>query len=77
MKGTDTNCAVTTRCGHIIVADASTTSSSRAQYNLLEHLGNTPAQISILDLLRTLPVHQEILNKALQESHVPNNIDPS
>ncbi|WP_044908681.1 retropepsin-like aspartic protease, partial [[Clostridium] innocuum] len=34
-----------------------------------------PAQISILDLLRTSPIHQEILDKALKEGHVPTDIN--
>ena len=46
-----------------------------AQYNIIEHLGNMPAQISILDLLRTSPIHQEILDKALKEGHVPIDIN--
>ena len=44
-------------------------------YNLVEQLGKTPAQISILDLLRSSPQLQKILHQALKESVVPNNID--
>lgn len=45
------------------------------QYNILEHLGNTLAQISILDLLRTRPLYQEILDSTLCESCIPSNIN--
>lgn len=46
-----------------------------AQYNILEHLGNTPAQISILDLLHTRPLHQEILNNTLHKYYIPIDIN--
>ena len=46
-----------------------------AQYNIIEHLGNMSAQISILDLLCTSPIYREILDSALHESHVPIDIN--
>lgn len=45
------------------------------QYNILEHLGNMPTQISILDLLLTIPLYREILNNTLHESHFPSDIN--
>jgi hypothetical protein len=75
VKGVDTQCAITTRRGRITVAGVGPAPSVGTQYNILEHLGNTPAQISILDLLRTSPAYQEILNKALHDSHVPSDIN--
>lgn len=47
------------------------------QYYILEHLRKTHTQISILDLLKSSPTHQEILNRALQKTHVPGDIDPT
>ena len=41
----------------------------------MEHLGNMPSQISILDLLRTSPVYKDILDSALIESRVPSYIN--
>lgn len=51
--------------------------SSTRRYDLLDQLGKTPAQISILELLKTSPVHKEILEQALLQSHVPDNINPT
>jgi len=34
-----------------------------------------PIQISILDLLQTSPLYQEILDSTLRESHVPSDIN--
>lgn len=52
----------------------STTNISN-QYNLLEQLKKTPAQISILELLCLSPSHKDILEKALLETQVPTNLD--
>ena len=41
----------------------------------MEHLGNMPAQNSILDLLCTSPVYKDILDSALIESRVPSDIN--
>ena len=46
-------------------------------YDMLSQLGKTPAQISILELLTTSPIHKEILETTLLESHVLENINAS
>ena len=71
IKGPDTQCAITTHRTQLNIAgppmsapsrpspsreSPSESSSSGPQYNILEHLGNMLAQISILDLLRTSPL---------------------
>jgi len=70
------DCAVTTRRGRVTVQGAPPhPPRPLSNYNLLDHLGKTPAHISILELLRLSPAHKAILDKALQESSVPNNIN--
>lgn len=49
--------------------------SSTHRYDLLDQLGKTPAQISILEILKTSSIHKEILEQALLESRIPNNIN--
>ena len=56
-------------------ASPSESSSLGPPHNILEHLGNTPAQISILDLLWTSPLYQEILDNTLHESRIPSDIN--
>ena len=46
-------------------------------YDVLSQLGKTPTQISILEILTTSPIHKEILETTLLESHVPKNINAS
>ena len=79
IQGPSNECAVTTRRARFNIAGppiSSTPSApSKSQYNILEHLGNMPAQISILDLLRTSPVYKDILDQALIESRVPSDIN--
>ena len=48
-----------------------------SHYDMLSQLGKTLAQISILELLTTSPIHKEILETALIESRVPENINAS
>ena len=55
----------------------STSQRLASRYDVLSQLGKTPTQISILELLTTSPIHKEILEKALLESHVPQNINAS
>lgn len=50
------------------------TSTSR-KYNLVEQLQKIPAQISILELLKVLPMHKEILEKSLTETTVSKDLD--
>ena len=87
LKKEDPHCAATTRHNKITLSGVPTrpTTPSRpisptrsitpSNYNLVDQLGKTPAQISILDLLRSSPQHQKVLDQALKESIVPNNID--
>lgn len=82
MKGVDTQYVVTTSSARMSVLGAPTSNVSHAvslptRYNILENLGKTPAQISILDFLKTSPTHQDILTHTLQEAHIPSNIDPT
>jgi hypothetical protein len=48
-----------------------------SHYDILSQLGKTSTQISILELLTTSPIHKEILETSLLESHVPENINAS
>ena len=87
LKKEDPHCAVTTHHNKITLSGVPTRPSTPSQpialaklvtpsdYNLVEQLGKTPMQISILDLLHSSPQHQKILDQALKESIVPNNID--
>lgn len=66
IKGVDTQCVVTTRrvCMSILGGPTSNTTPMMpvsTQYNILEHIGKTPAQISTPDLLKASPTHQVIL----------------
>ena len=58
-------------------AAPSTSQRPTSRYDVLSQLGKTPAQISILELLTTSPIHKEILEKDLLESRVPKNINAS
>ena len=58
-------------------AAPSTSQRPTSHYDVLSHLGKTPTQISILELLTTSPIHKEILEKALVEFCVPKNINAS
>ena len=87
------DCDVTTRCGRLTLQAAtpnntnppmphapaapSTSQRPASRYDVLSQLGTTPAQISILELLTTSPIHKEILEKSLLESCVPKNINAS
>lgn len=78
IKGQDPSCTVTTRQSKIVLKGVPVAPSKpipTSQYNLLEHLGKTPAQISILELLKMSPMHRAVLDKALIESTVPIDID--
>lgn len=44
----------------------------KTQYNLVDQLQKTPAQISILELLKISPTHKDILEQALVDTIVPN-----
>ena len=47
----------------------------KSQFNLIDQLGKTPAQIYILEFLRISPAHKDILDKTMLESLVPKDID--
>ena len=55
----------------------STPQRPTSRYDVLSQLGKTPAQISILELLTTSPIHKEILESSLLESCIPENINAS
>ena len=44
-------------------------------YNLVDQLGKNHTQIFKLDLLHSFPQHWKVLDQALMETIVPNNID--
>jgi len=79
------DCIVTTCHGRVSIRGAPTNDQlstsaptnppSTHKYNLLDHLDKTPAQISILELLHTSPLHKEVLDKALMETQVPTNLN--
>lgn len=48
-----------------------------SNFNVLDQLKKTPAQISLFELLRISPTHRAILDKALQESIVSRDMDES
>jgi hypothetical protein len=83
LKGAD--CNATTRRARVTVQAApnqtnapaapSTANRPASRYDLISQLKKTPAQISILELLDTSPIHKEILEQALQGSRVPENIN--
>lgn len=50
-------------------------SQHKGQLNLIDQLGKTPTQISILELLRISLAHKAILGNNLQESSVTHDID--
>jgi len=76
IQGKVPDCDVTTRRSQITIQGAPVHPPRPfSNYNILDHLGKTPVHISILELLRISPAHKAILNKALQESLVPNDID--
>lgn len=79
IKGPYNQCAITTRETRLNIVRPSIPTPPRPppsglQYNIFEHLGNMPAQISILDILHTSPLYQEILDSSLHDSHVLTDI---
>lgn len=54
----------------------STTSAiPKIQYDLVSQLRKTPAQISILELLKLSSKHKDILEQVLLETNVPQDLD--
>ena len=49
------------------------TINPKANYNLVDQLQRTPAQISIFELLELSPKHKQVLEDALRMENVPNN----
>ena len=75
IQGPNIECAVTTRRTRFNIACPPVLAPSKAQYNILEHLENMLAQISIFDLLHTSPIYKEILDSVLHDSRVPTYIN--
>ena len=46
-----------------------------SHYNIVDQLRKTPAQISILELLKISPIHKNILEEALVNTSVDTNLD--
>lgn len=51
------------------------TTLPKTQYSLVDQLQKTLAQISILELLKISPTHKDILEQALTDTTIPNNLD--
>ena len=77
LRNEDPHCFVTIYHTKITLLGAPRPNASIASsnYNLFNQLGKTPTQISTVDLLQSSPQHQKILDQALKDSVVPNNID--
>lgn len=73
-RGQASKITLPTIAPRILISSQASTSSSK-QYNLVDQLQRTPAQISILELLKLSPTHKEILEKALVETNVPLNLE--
>ena len=71
IQGPNNKCVVTTWKTRFNIVGPLVPSPSQAQYNIIEHLRNMSAQISILELLCTSHAYREIFDSALHESHVP------
>lgn len=52
-----------------------TTSSTDTSYSILDQLQQTNDQIMIFELLKILAAHRKILDKALIEENVPQDLD--
>lgn len=72
----DKDCAIIT-CRSTVTLQGipSNTPLTAGNYNLVEQLKKTPAQISLFELLCILPNHRAILDKGLQDSVVVRDID--
>lgn len=70
---------VTTRAQAKVVLKGTSSKSTETfpqhQYDLVNQLQKTPAQISILELLKISPTHKEILDKALFQMTVSTDLD--
>ena len=51
------------------------TTSMPTSYSILDQLQRTNAQITIFKLLKTSPSHRQILDKALTEVNIPQDLD--
>lgn len=59
----------------VLSGPTTNTSSTAKQYNLVDQLQKTHAQISILELLKLSPTHKEILERALIDTTVSKDLD--
>lgn len=83
IKGPRAECGVTTRNDMISIPGPSppprespaNPKSNPNAYSILEKLKKTSTQISIMELLKILPAHTDILKKALVAFFVPRDID--
>lgn len=70
---------MTTQRGRVTIQGAPThvkaTNNPSSDYSIMDYLKETPTLISILELLKLSSSHKEILEKALVEMLVPNNLD--
>jgi hypothetical protein len=56
-------------------SSSKTSKTQTSQYNIVDQLKKILVQISILELLKIFPSHKEILEKALVETNVLNNLE--
>lgn len=72
-------CNVTTRRGKVTLQSVSskttTSSSTKNEYDLIDHLGKTHSLISILEILNISPSHKAILDKILREKSIPTDLN--
>ena len=58
-----------------VSSSKSTPTFLKTRYNLLDHLQQTPSQISIFELFELSLIHQEILEKYLLMKNIPKYLD--
>lgn len=83
IKRAKADCGVTTRGGKVTIvgpsqpskAPTSNRKSFPNSYNVLDQLKKTPAQISIMELLKISPTHKKILEEALASYTIPTDLD--
>ena len=52
-----------------------TTNTGASSYSILDQLQRTNSQISIFELIKISPAHRKILDKALTEANIPQDLD--
>lgn len=71
IKNRNPDCVVSTKQTKVTLQGAPPNPRTTHKYNLLDHLGKAPTQISILELLCTSLEHNAILDRVVQYSSGP------